>query len=241
MCASELLRLLCISWCKLANFNIKPANFNMIREPGFFCAIISPNYNMGGFNMKNKASVLIEEEKEVEKEQLDYGIACIVALAIPLAIAAIFAVILERAIEMVLLMACLFPLREHAGGFHFSNRRMCSVVSTLIFILQILAIKYWEVHRYIAIAAFIVASIPIAFFAPVGNKNRNLDLYEKEKYGDRAKTIWLVQTFAFFVLWILNLSRWYIIILVAVMTVGMLVSIGYIQEKIGYRNREENV
>ena len=109
------------------------------------------------------------------------------------------------------------------------------------FILQILAVKYWEVHRYIAIAAFIVVSIPIAFFAPVGNKNRNLDLYEKEKYGDRAKTIWLVQTFAFFVLWILNLSRWYIIILVAVMTVGMLVSIGYIQEKIGYRNREENV
>ena len=89
--------------------------------------------------------------------------------------------------------------------------------------------------------AFLLGSLAIVFLAPVGNLNRPLDEDEKRVFGNRAKAVWLIETLAFFILWFIDQPYWNIILLVSVVLTGLLVTIGYIQQKLHIGEKAEHV
>ena len=99
--------------------------------------------------------------------------------------------------------------------------------------------SFCVISYYIAIIVLIIFSMPIVYWAPVGNRNRILDEDEKIVFGNRTRMIWLIETIVFLVLWSLNQSGWYIIIVLSVVVAGSLVSIGRFQEMLFERRQME--
>ena len=99
--------------------------------------------------------------------------------------------------------------------------------------------SFCVISYYIAIIVLIIFSMPIVYLAPVGNRNRILDEDEKIVFGNRTRMIWLIETIVFLVLWSLNQSGWYIIIVLSVVVAGSLVSIGRFQEMLFERRQME--
>ena len=99
--------------------------------------------------------------------------------------------------------------------------------------------SFCVISYYIAIIVLIIFSMPIVYWAPVGNRNRILDEDEKIVFGNRTRMIWLIETIVFLVLWSLNQSGWYIIIVLSVVVAGSLVSSGRFQEMLFERRQME--
>lgn len=165
-----------------------------------------------------------------EREKIEFGVEGIVAILVGVSITICVSYLLKEMIRTALLMAFLIPLRQYAGGYHLKSRRTCTVVSVLILFAMIYIMKYANIPRPVALILFVLSSVPIVFWAPVGSVNRQYDMDEKREFGNRAKTVWLLQTVIYFVLWIIDLPKWYIIILLSVIVTSVLVSIGHIQE-----------
>ncbi|MBO7565402.1 MAG: accessory gene regulator B family protein [Clostridiales bacterium] len=191
--------------------------------------------------MKIADKLLEEGASESEREIVQFGVERLITLLIGLAAAIIAGLILHELPRTLLLLFVLFPLRQYAGGFHLKGKYICAVLSVLVLIGLILIIKYLTIPRIISMSAFLLGSLAIVFLAPVGNLNRQLDEDEKRVFGNRAKTVWLIETLAFFILWFVNLSYWNIILLESVVLTGLLVTIGYIQQKLHIGEKSEHV
>ena len=191
--------------------------------------------------MKIADKLLEEGASESEREIVQFGVERLITLLIGLAAAIIAGLILHELPRTLLLLFVLFPLRQYAGGFHLKGKYICAVLSVLVLIGLILIIKYLTIPRIISMSAFLLGSLAIVFLAPVGNLHRQLDEDEKRVFGNRAKTVWLIETLAFFILWFVNLSYWNIILLESVVLTGLLVTIGYIQQKLHIGEKSEHV
>lgn len=191
--------------------------------------------------MKIADRLLDEGASESEREIVQFGIERLITLLIGLAVAVVAGLILHELPRTLLLLLALFPLRQYAGGFHLKGKYLCAVLSVLVLIGLILIIKYLTVPRIISMGAFLLGSLAIVFLAPVGNLNRPLDEDEKRVFGNRAKAVWLIETLAFFILWFIDQPYWNIILLVSVVLTGLLVTIGYIQQKLHTGEKAEHV
>ena len=191
--------------------------------------------------MKIADRLLDEDASESEREIVQFGVERLITLLIGLAVAVIAGILLGELPRTLLLLLLLFPLRQYAGGFHLKGKYICAVLSVMVLIGMILIIKYLPMQRIISMSAFLLASLAIVFLAPVGNLNRQLDEDEKRVFGNRAKTVWLIETMAFFILWFLDLPYWYIIPLVSVVLTGLLVTIGFFQQKLHRGEKSEHV
>ena len=180
--------------------------------------------------MKIAEKLLDQDADADEREIVDFGVERLVTIIVASFFVLFVGFLLNETIRSILLMICLFPLRQNAGGFHLNSKYACSIVSVLCLIGMLLIIKYCVISYYIAIIVLIIFSMPIVYWAPVGNRNRILDEDEKIVFGNRTRMIWLIETIVFLVLWSLNQSGWYIIIVLSVVVTGSLVSIGRFQE-----------
>lgn len=180
--------------------------------------------------MKIADMLLDQNSDETEKEIVQFGVDRIVTILVATFLVLIVGYLLDEIIRTILLLICLFPLRQNAGGFHLSGKCACSIVSVSSLIGMVLIMKYCAIPYYFSLVILLAFSIPIVYWAPVGNRNRILDEKEKVVFGNRARTIWLFETVTFMVLWGLNKSGWYIIILLSVVVTGSLVSVGRFQE-----------
>ena len=127
----------------------------------------------------------------------------------------------------------------NAGGFHLRSRKNCTVVSTFILIGMVMIIKYVTISPILSIVLWVISSVPIVLFAPIGNTNRELDEIEVKVYGRRTKIIWIAESMLFLFLMLMKSSDWYIIILISVVLTGLLVFIEYIRERAYIRNHSK--
>ena len=180
--------------------------------------------------MKIADMLLDHNSDEAEKEIVQFGVERIVTVLVATFLVLVVGYLLDETIRTILLLVCLFPLRQNAGGFHLTNKYACSIVSVSSLICMVLIMKYCAIPYYFSLITLLAFSVPIVYWAPVGNRNRFLGEDEKVVFGNRARTIWLFETVAFMVLWGINQSRWYIILLLSVVVTGSLVSVGRFQE-----------
>lgn len=84
-------------------------------------------------------------------------------------------------------------LRKNAGGYHSKTKLSCYFWSCLNVISVIFIAKYvmtYGTPLIISIACLVVADIIIFMLAPLGNRNRELDIIETNLF--RKRTIWVL-------------------------------------------------
>ena len=176
------------------------------------------------------ATELSNDDEEVEI--VKYGLTQLFILVIGLVAAAITGFLLKIPLETLFFLLLLFPLRQNAGGYHASGRITCFLLSALIFVGTIVLIKFFTIGIIGNAIIFLLGSVMLLPFAPVGNKNKPLDEKEKEVYGQRTIIIWCAQSVLFVILESQRVSPWTTIVALTVFICGTLVAVGKIHEYI---------
>ncbi len=176
--------------------------------------------------------VLESTHDEEEKEILIFGLERLRVALISIIAIVITGLMLGEFIETIFFVICLLPLRQNAGGYHMKNKRICAVCSYVIFLLSLLVIKHITIGRVAALLITILSVIVVCITAPVSNFNNVLDEMEVRVYGTRTRIICLIELILFFVFFIINNPKWYTIIMLSELIVGILLVGQLIQEKV---------
>lgn len=138
-------------------------------------------------------------------------------------------------IKGVAFILTIMPLRQNAGGFHFKSKRVCVVVSLLIYIIYMLIIRNIFIGEGVQIIIYIVASIAIIMFSPVDSDNNRLDEIEIKTYRYRTAIVWLSESMFFVIMLLIEKTYWSFIISFSMGITAFLQMIQLLNENIGRR------
>lgn len=135
-----------------------------------------------------------------EKEIYVYGYEIIISTVIGAVLVFVTAVLLGRIPEAIVFFLIFVITRQFCGGYHAQTRIMCSVTFFVCYLLFLavnaaIAETYtWWLHLIILIPYAAV----ILGYAPIENKNKPLDDYEKrinKKKSIAASVVWFFVSF----------------------------------------------
>lgn len=139
--------------------------------------------------------------------------------------------------ESIVFLPALYFLRIYAGGYHAKTQTRCLVLSVIIVSVCFGSIKY--LYGCSKVIIFLIALITggiIWKFAPVENQNKLLDNMEKKEYQKKAKTVLLCQLSVLVWSYYFDCTKVFIGIILAVVTTGIGVVGGKIQNLILKKN-----
>ena len=127
--------------------------------------------------------------KEEKEEIIRYGLERIKSTCIMTLVTLLMGCIFQVFFQSIIFLVCFIVLRKYAGGYHADTQNRCYVISTVIFAVALLAIRYMSDgnDNEIFILLQSVNFILLCFLVPVDNKNHRLEQWEKEKYGKKAR------------------------------------------------------
>ena len=127
--------------------------------------------------------------KEEKEEIIRYGLDRIKSTSTMTLVTLLMGCIFQVFFQSIIFLVCFIVLRKYAGGYHADTQNRCYVISTVIFAVALLAIRYMSDgnDNEIFILLQSVNFILLYFLVPVDNKNHRLEQWEKEKYGKKAR------------------------------------------------------
>lgn len=143
--------------------------------------------------MKNcikKAIITWLFKEDLEDEAYDiysYGIYQIVSYVINFFTILLIGIAFRRLLEVIILVVFFMAVRPYAGGYHASSAIKCYILTNIMIIGALLAIKYIQINNIFMICLLALNSIVIFVLAPVDTANKRLDEIEYIVY--RSKTV----------------------------------------------------
>ena len=143
--------------------------------------------------MKNcikKAIITWLFKEDLEDEAYDiysYGIYQIVSYVINFFTILLIGIAFRRLLEVIILVVFFMAVRPYAGGYHASSAIKCYILTNIMIIGALLAIKYIQINNIFMICLLALNSIVIFVLAPVDTANKKLDEIEYIVY--RKKTV----------------------------------------------------
>ena len=165
-----------------------------------------------------------------EREIVSFGVARLKVALIALVLIIVTGIFLHETFRCVLVIAILLPLRQNAGGYHMKSSRICAVISYVVLLFSMIAIKYFEITHRLAFVLLIFSAIVIILISPIGSENHPLDDTERKVYGRRTRIICCFDSALFMILLFLDASYFYKPILMAELLVAIALIIGRIME-----------
>lgn len=165
-----------------------------------------------------------------EKEIVRFGLERLKVAVVAMVLIIITGVLLHETSRSILLVICLLPLRQNAGGYHMRSSRICAIFSYLVLLLLILCVKFVAFDSWIYVLIWSICFALILLLSPVGTENHQLDTEEKKVYGKRARIICYIESALFLMLVYFGKPYWYKIILTAEIVTAILLIVGKIQE-----------
>ncbi len=143
--------------------------------------------------MKNcikKAIITWLFKEDLEDEAYDiysYGIYQIVSYVINFFTILLIGIAFRRLLEVIILVVFFMAVRPYAGGYHASSAIKCYILTNIMIIGALLAIKYIQINNIFMICLLALNSIVIFVLAPLDTANKRLDEIEYIVY--RKKTV----------------------------------------------------
>lgn len=100
--------------------------------------------------------------------------------------------------KFILFFVAFLLLRKSAGGYHSETKAGCYILSCLTVISVIFLLKHIVLHNVmtmIAILFLVTADVIIYFLAPLGNRNRELDIEETKYFRKRTILVLVSENF----------------------------------------------
>lgn len=126
------------------------------------------------------------------------------------------------------------PLRSVSGGFHFTSKHICSIVSTLIFIIILNCQDFILVNLFVFMILTFFC-IVLVFFMPItDNSIRKLDPCDFKNFQLKKNFLCNVYVIVLVILLILGLRVYITPIVSAIILVTLLLSVDFIISKKKY-------
>lgn len=152
-------------------------------------------------NWLSNSGVILETDHSL----YEYGIFCVLFNLFPIALALLIGCIFHIPMESFLFILPFWMIRKFCGGFHFQSPTLCTCVSTVVFALFILGIRFaiqFSLYRIVTVCV-LVSLVPILTLSPVDSEKRCLTQKEKRIFKKVAiflAVCFVLLYFAFFLL-----------------------------------------
>lgn len=144
----------------------------------------------------------------------------------------LIAIFFREVLNFLFFFFAFLLLRKNAGGYHAKTKMGCYIVSCLAIIVAILSIKKFSMIESIAILYIIlfVADIIVFLLAPLGNRNRELDMDEMRLFRKGTITILIMENSLFLVFMQINKEQYAVSISLAIIFQAVILLIEKIRE-----------
>lgn len=140
--------------------------------------------------------------KKSEYEIYTYGFDLIISGLMNVLLVIGAGIVIDKVWEALLYVCIMIIVRMYTGGYHADTHVMCNIIFLIAFLFSILAMKLvnsFEVSWCIWILQCI-GLIIVTRYAPLENRNKKLNMVQKEKYRNIAVTLYLIFIFVAVVL-----------------------------------------
>lgn len=167
-----------------------------------------------------KNGIIVLEEKEIYSYGLQRGFTMVINILLSLVIG----LVLGMPLESIIFMVAYIPLRSYAGGYHARTQFTCHILSLVIIVVALLAIKFISWTNTFSILLLLISGSLICFLSPVPDSNKPLNEKEIKAYKKNVILILGGQYICIFLLVLLQQKEGLESIMVSQMALsGMLV------------------
>lgn len=170
-------------------------------------------------------------DKNLSTDIYIYGINTGVHILLNIAVTLAISLILNKVTVCFEFFLFFIPLRSTSGGFHFSSKHICTLVSTLIFflILKYQNLIYRNLNLFFVFTAFCI--ILIIIIPVTGSRIRKLDSNEISNFQSKKIKLIFLYIISIFILALLNLKYYITPILSAIILIAILLVIDLLASK----------
>ena len=136
-----------------------------------------------------ECNVINEEYKELYSYGLQQGLIIIANILTTIAIGCIFKMIWQSIVFMI----AYFSLRLYAGGYHAKSQLHCYLLSIVLTLTVLLAIRSIPWTNFTCLIVAFAAGIVIFLISPVEARNKPLDPMERFVYKKRTRIILMAE------------------------------------------------
>lgn len=151
--------------------------------------------------LSNCIACKLAEYGAIAKEDCDtyaYGINLLLSALLHIATTVFIGFVFQMLPECIFFYGSFAVLRRFVGGYHAGSPVRCYILSCLVIIAVLLAVKYINPEWMIPVETLILflCGIVILWLAPVEDANKPLDDEEIQHYKRTGRIIWLIETAA---------------------------------------------
>lgn len=206
----------------------------LIYEP----SIIVLLYIWRGEQMNNEDIRLTEEEY---RGVIKYGRSMLFTIIIGMMVAIGIGIYMKMLKKGVVLLMLLLPLRQYCGGYHMKSHIKCIVSSIIIYLIQLIMIKYLIINTYIQIILLIMGLLIILRLAPVDNINNKMNYEEKNYLKKKIRVILIIELFLYAIFIVLSKTDYGLIVVLCIDIVAGLLILGNISNRIQERGKKYDI
>lgn len=137
------------------------------------------------FDFQCKCGVLNEEERRL----YEYAYNLLICRAIVYLMIAVSGIWLGNLKEIIVFLLAFSPLRQYTGGMHLEKAERCIAASGILVCIAGQYLRYFPVFNKAAFLMWMAAIGIILVMAPIGCRNKKLDLIEYRVYRKRSRVL----------------------------------------------------
>lgn len=163
-----------------------------------------------------------------------YGIEIALLKCIHIVTMLVIGLALGLFLETAVFIVSYSVLRIYAGGFHAKTKTGCYIISWIMIIVVLSAVKFCPVliARQGSLIGFIVSAIIILYLSPMDNPNKPLDALETKYYKKAVRIILACESVVFLLFFFLDIPRFLLIICISLMSVSVMLLLRKAQMKL---------
>lgn len=163
----------------------------------------------------------------IEPEYIDeniYGLNAFLTITVNILTAAVIGIVFHMLWETATFIFVFKSLRKYVGGSHEDTAIKCYISSCILYVLILIAIKYYPLSGLITTIVMFVSSVILFCLSPVEAPNKPLDDIEKKVFKFRGRISVIIVLCIFMALhYIPNEYIYYVSVIIAVSVIAVTV------------------
>lgn len=133
------------------------------------------------------------QEKQEDYEIYLFGIEQMFENVISVSTTLLIGIVLGELLRTIVLITAFMAIRSYAGGYHASSPLRCYILTNIVIVAVLSAMKYIIFNNTFLWCLLIMDSVVILMLAPVDTENKRLDEIEYIYYRKKTVIVWSIE------------------------------------------------
>ena len=151
-------------------------------------------------------------------------------------------ILFRMPVESLLFLAAFIPLRSYTGGYHASNYTRCYLLSTLLVVVLLIAVRFVSstLSAAVILGVSLVCATAMLVLVPVQDRNRPLEEIEIRVFRKRARITLCLEFTALIILTAASLDTIVSVLCCTFCLTGITTVMGVIKNRLHEKNNISN-